>query len=67
MSRNRKVILAVRILLFVGLGVLFILKGMGMEINTTKALFIVIGLADFAYAWFLSKPFRRQTEEAREE
>lgn len=67
MSRNRKVILAVRILLFIALGILFVMKGMAMEILQTKLLFVGIGLADFAYAWFLSKPFRMQQNETEEE
>lgn len=67
MSRNRAVILAVRILLFIALGILFVVKGMGMEILQTKLLFVGIGIADFAYAWFLSAPFRAQKQEKEEE
>lgn len=67
MSRNRKIILAVRILLFIALGILFVMKGMAMEILQMQLLFVGIGLADFAYAWFLSKPFRLQTQETEEE
>ncbi len=67
MSRNRAIILAVRILLFIALGILFVLKGMEMEINCMKMLFIGIGVADFAYAWFLSLPFRKQAKEKEEE
>lgn len=63
MSRNSKIILAVRVLLFVALGILFILKGMQMEILHTQLLFVAIGVADFAYAWFLSKPFRITQQE----
>lgn len=57
MSRNRLIILGVRIVLFVVLGILFVQKGMGMELNQMKTLFIGIGIADFAYAFFLAKPF----------
>lgn len=67
MSRNRKVILAVRILLFVALGLLFVMKGMAMEILQMQLLFVGIGLADFAYAWFLSKPFRQVPRNEEEE
>lgn len=67
MSRNRKIILAVRILLFIALGILFVMKGMAMEILQMQLLFVGIGLADFAYAWFLSKPFRMQRDETEEE
>lgn len=57
MSRNKAIILAVRILLFIGLGILFVLKGMGMEIDPMKALFVGIGIADVAYAVLLARPF----------
>lgn len=67
MSRNRKVILAVRILLFISLGILFVMKGMTMELQQMQMLFVGIGLADFAYAWFLSKPFRLPQQEHEEE
>lgn len=67
MSRNRAIILAVRILLFIALGILFVLKGMAMEILHTKLLFVAIGLADFAYAWFLAKPFLMHPEEKEQE
>lgn len=67
MSRNRKIILAVRILLFIALGILFVMKGMAMELQQMQLLFVGIGLADFAYAWFLSKPFRMQQHETEEE
>lgn len=66
MSRNRRILLIVRILLFVVLGILFVLQGMGMEITTTKALFIGIGIADFAYAFFLAKPFWQQKQTPKE-
>lgn len=57
MSRNKAIILGVRVLLFAVLGVLFVLKGMGMELNPMKALFIGIGIADEAYAFLLARPF----------
>lgn len=67
MSRNKAIILGVRILLFIVLGILFVLKGMEMEILPMQLLFVGIGMADFAYAWFLSKPFRMQRDETEEE
>lgn len=63
MSRNQTIVLAVRVLLFAVLGVVFVLKGMEMEINYTKMLFIGIGLADFVYAALLAKPFFRKQQQ----
>ena len=64
MSRNRLIILGFRVLLFAVLGVLFIVKGMGMEILHTKLLFIGIGVADFVYAFFLARPLLATREDA---
>lgn len=65
MSRKQTIVLAVRILLFIALGILFVLKGMSMEINYTRMLFIGIGLADFVYAALLAGPFfgKKQQDE----
>ena len=64
MSRNKAIILGVRVLLFLVLAVLFVYYGMGMEIAQAKILFIAIGVADAVYAALLARPFwkRKQGE-----
>lgn len=56
MSR-RKILLLIRIILFVALGLWFIWNAQDMEVAQVKLLFIGIGVADFIYAGFLSRPF----------
>lgn len=66
MSHTRTALLLLRILLFVALGIMFILYGMGMEINHAKALFIGIGVADFVYAGVLGRCYLRGHRCSRE-